>query len=369
MNEEKQRDCILASGIALPVFSRFFSLKNNCKNFQKNLRLSKTATPICYNTEKKEMTMKKGLFSMNNAQLRYALVVAGIMFLLALLVWLNLIDDSIVTFITVCICVIILLTLIGALFLLKGNNGLILHIAVACTTSINIYLSMGLLSLSHEDADVYVSMIIITCLLFFFYVGEFFVLKRERRTPDNDRFYLFGVALFTVIGILIDLFFWQPEWAYLDELALRATVMMPRMKPSIFGAFFILIPLIYLPFYLTKNIKPAVSYTAMGIAVLLTFIDIGITFFSYSDLEPFFGNLIGNLILVIGIFTAYIVYDRIIHSKKNKTEGNPATSAKTVALSFDEKVEQLQKLQTLREAGILTEEEFSAQKQKIVGGK
>ena len=72
---------------------------------------------------------------------------------------------------------------------------------------------------------------------------------------------------------------------------------------------------------------------------------------------------------MIGIFTAYIVYDRIIHSKKSKTADNPTASAKQAALSFDEKVEQQQKLQMLREAGILTEEEFSAQKQKIVGGK
>lgn len=313
--------------------------------------------------------MKKGLFSMNNAQMKYALVVAGMMFLLALL-WFNVNDyyfydsnpDTLYAINTVCICVVIPLILIGALFLLKKDNALILHIAVACTSAYNIFFT------SYYDINYY--MIIIICLLFLFYIGGFFALKRKRQTPDNDRFYLFGMALFTVIGILIDLFSWLPEQVslYSSELKrnLYTTVMTLKMMPSMFGAFLILIPLIYLPFYLTKNIKPAVSYTAMGIAVLLTLINVGINLFSYDmDLAQFFENLI----LVIGIFTAYIVYDRIIHSKKSKTADNPTASAKQAALSFDEKVEKLQKLQMLREAGILTEEEFSAQKQKIVGGK
>lgn len=313
--------------------------------------------------------MKKGLFSMNNAQMKYALVVAGMMFLLALLSWFNVNDyyfyhsnpDTGYAINTVCICVVIPLILIGALFLLKKDNALILHIAVACTSAYNIFF---------QFYDINYYMIIITCLLFLFYIGGFFALKRKRQTPDNDRFYLFGIALFTVIGILIDLFSWLPEQVslYSSELKrnLYTTVMTLKMMPSMFGAFLILIPLIYLPFYLTKNIKPAVSYTAMGIAVLLTLINVGINLFSYDmDLAQFFGNLI----LVIGIFTAYIVYDRIIHSKKSKTADNPTASAKQAALSFDEKVEKLQKLQMLREAGILTEEEFSAQKQKIVGGK
>ena len=319
--------------------------------------------------------MKKGLFSMNNAQMKYALVVAGMMFLLALLLWFNVNDyyfydsypDTIYAINTVCICVVIPLILIGALFLLKKDNALILHIAVACTSAYNISFQ---LFTSYADINYYYYMIIITCLLFLFYIGGFFALKRIRQTPDNDRFYLFGMALFTVIGILIDLFSWLPEQVslYSSELKrnLYTTVMTLKMMPSMFGAFLILIPLIYLPFYLTKNIKPAVSYTAMGIAVLLTLINVGINLFSYDmDLAQFFENLI----LVIGIFTAYIVYDRIIHSKKSKTADNPTASAKQAALSFDEKVEKLQKLQMLREAGILTEEEFSAQKQKIVGGK
>lgn len=319
--------------------------------------------------------MKKGLFSMNNAQMKYALVVAGMMFLLALLLWFNVNDyyfydsypDTIYAINTVCICVVIPLILIGALFLLKKDNALILHIAVACTSAYNISFQ---LFTSYADINYYYYMIIITCLLFLFYIGGFFALKRKRQTPDNDRFYLFGMALFTVIGILIDLFSWLPEQVslYSSELKrnLYTTVMTLKMMPSMFGAFLILIPLIYLPFYLTKNIKPAVSYTAMGIAVLLTLINVGINLFSYDmDLAQFFENLI----LVIGIFTAYIVYDRIIHSKKSKTADNPTASAKQAALSFDEKVEKLQKLQMLREAGILTEEEFSAQKQKIVGGK
>ena len=319
--------------------------------------------------------MKKGLFSMNNAQMKYALVVAGMMFLLALLLWFNVNDyyfydsypDTIYAINTVCICVVIPLILIGALFLLKKDNALILHIAVACTSAYNISFQ---LFTSYADINYYYYMIIITCLLFLFYIGGFFALKRKRQTPDNDRFYLFGMALFTVIGILIDLFSWLPEQVslYSSELKrnLYTTVMTLKMMPSMFGAFLILIPLIYLPYYLTKNIKPAVSYTAMGIAVLLTLINVGINLFSYDmDLAQFFENLI----LVIGIFTAYIVYDRIIHSKKSKTADNPTASAKQAALSFDEKVEKLQKLQMLREAGILTEEEFSAQKQKIVGGK
>ena len=323
--------------------------------------------------------MKKGLFSMNNAQMKYALVVAGMMFLLALLSWFNVNDyyfyhsnpDTGYAMNTVCICVVIPLILIGALFLLKKDNALILHIAFACTSAsaYNIFFT------SYYAINYY--MIIITCLLFLFYIGGFFALKRKRQTPDNDRFYLFGIALFTVIGILIDLFSWLPEQVslYSSELKrnLYTTVMTLKMMPSMFGAFLILIPLIYLPFYLTKNIKPAVSYTAMGIAVLLTLINVGINLFSYDmDLAQFFENLIlviGIFTAVIGIFTAYIVYDRIIHSKKSKTADNPTASAKQAALSFDEKVEKLQKLQMLREAGILTEEEFSAQKQKIVGGK
>ena len=318
--------------------------------------------------------MKKGLFSMNNAQMKYALVVAGMMFLLALLLWFNVNDyyfydsypDTIYAINTVCICVVIPLILIGALFLLKKDNALILHIAVACTSAYNISFQ---LFTSYADINYYYYMIIITCLLFLFYIGGFFALKRKRQTPDNDRFYLFGMALFTVIGILIDLFSWLPEQVslYSSELKrnLYTTVMTLKMMPSMFGAFLILIPLIYLPFYLTKNIKPAVSYTAMGIAVLLTLINVGINLFSYDmDLAQFFENLI----LVIGIFTAYIVYDRIIHSKKSKTADNPTASAKQAALSFDEKVEKLQKLQMLGEAGILSEEECSAQKQKSVGG-
>ena len=90
--------------------------------------------------------MKKGLFSMNNAQMKYALVVAGMMFLLALLLWFNVNDyyfydsypDTIYAINTVCICVVIPLILIGALFLLKKDNALILHIAVACTSAYNI---------------------------------------------------------------------------------------------------------------------------------------------------------------------------------------------------------------------------------------
>jgi hypothetical protein len=45
----------------------------------------------------------------------------------------------------------------------------------------------------------------------------------------------------------------------------------------------------------------------------------------------------------------------------------PAAPAEAAADSFDAKLEQIHKLAQLKEAGILTEEEFSAKKAQILG--
>ena len=313
--------------------------------------------------------MEKGIFFMNSVQLRYALVLTGMMCLLALLLWLNLIgvswsslttvtyykDGEFYIIATVFFCVIILLTLIGALFLLKKANALNLHIAVVCAFAYNIWLYISAYNIYYNiyltnisalgSLNISFASIIIACLLFLFYIGGFFVLKRKYQSPNNDRFYLFGIALFTTIGILTDMrFWWYGIW-----------------NPTIFSAFLILVPLIYLLFYWIKKIKLKISYITIGITVILTLIDISV---NHDNLVQLFGMLI----LVIILFVAYIVYDRMILSGANKTKNTPVSSTRPAARSFDEKVEKLHELQTLHIAGVLTEEEFQTEKKKILGG-
>ena len=242
------------------------------------------------------------------------------------------------------ICIILLTALlVAALEVLHFKNlSIFLHIASGLSALYTIIFAEYT-----EGAD-----ILIAVILCIFYILVQFLLKNEQNTK-NDNLYLYGVILFAILCVLSD------------------SIVLGRVEVDLFIGFFsigaIFIAALYgLLFYKVK-LKPFIAYISIGLCLVLT---IGSLFVNYRYSDGYTKYTIWDMFpteffIQLVLLGGYILFDVL----RKKVPAKSAEAAPGQAEpSLDEKLAQLEELQTLREAGVLTEEEFQTQKQKILGG-
>lgn len=258
----------------------------------------------------------------------------------------------------VAICVILLTAmLVAALWMLHFRQKTILmHICVGITAVFLIVI--GIIN--------FIIPIIFAVILGVFYLLSQFLLKKEQGA-DNDNFYFYGVLLFALLCILADSCFWEQYREYYADYEDFEVYSNISLYPGYFSVFAVLIAALYALLFCKIKLKPFVAYLMIGLCIALSFTSLMINYqehyFSYFDY--YWRNILGELFIQLVLLGGYILFD--VLRKKVPAKSAEDTPGQTEP-SLDEKIAQLHDLQTLREAGVLTEEEFQTQKQKILGG-
>ena len=241
------------------------------------------------------------------------------------------------------ICVVLLTALfVAALWMLYfKNNMLLMHITVALT-------AVSILVLFIIMLDIFGSNIlgsaIAAMLLGIFYLLAQFLLKTEH-VNRNNKFYLYGVILFAVLYVLLDDFIVGGSSGAIGYTSAAA----------------VLVAALYSLLFYKIKLRPFAAYIAIGLYAVLTII----LWVSYYRYYVGYGIPLMELLIQLVLLGGYILFD--VLRKKVPAKSAEAAPGQTEP-SLDEKLAQLEELQTLREAGVLTEEEFQTQKQKILGG-
>ncbi len=240
------------------------------------------------------------------------------------------------------ICVVLLTALfVAALWMLYfKNNMLLMHITVALTAVSILVLFIIMLDIFGRNI---LGSAIAAMLLGIFYLLAQFLLKTEH-VNRNDKFYLYGVILFAVLYVLLDDF-----------------IVGNPSSISYTSAAAVLVAALYSLLFYKIKLRPFAAYIAIGLYAVLTII----LWVSYYRYYVGYGIPLMKLLIQLVLLGGYILFD--VLRKKVPAKSAEAAPEQTEP-SLDEKLAQLEELQTLREAGVLTEEEFQTQKQKILGG-
>lgn len=237
------------------------------------------------------------------------------------------------------ICVVLMTALfVAALWMLYfKNNMLLMHITVALT-AVSILVLYTIMLYSNILGNAIAAM-----LLGIFYLLAQFLLKTEH-VNRNDKFYLYGVILFAVLYVLLDDF-----------------IVGNPSSISYTSAAAVLVASLYSLLFYKIKLRPFAAYIAIGLYAVLTII----LWVSYYRYYVGYGIPLMELLIQLVLLGGYILFD--VLRKKVPAKSAEAAPGQTEP-SLDEKLARLEELQTLREAGVLTEEEFQTQKQKILGG-
>lgn len=240
------------------------------------------------------------------------------------------------------ICVVLLTALfVAALWMLYfKNNMLLMHITVALTAVSILVLFIIMLYIFGSNV---LGSAIAAMLLGIFYLLEQFLLKTEH-VNRNDKFYLYGVILFAVLYVLLDDF-----------------IVGNPSSISYTSAAAVLVAALYSLLFYKIKLRPFAAYIAIGLYAVLTII----LWVSYYRYYVGYGISLMELLIQLLLLGGYILFD--VLRKKVPAKSAEAALGQTEP-SLDEKLARLEELQALREAGVLTEEEFQTQKQKILGG-
>lgn len=293
------------------------------------------------------------------ARKNYSLAVMFALWLLALYTWFWNYAPLLTTEWAALVCIVLLTAfLVVALWLLHFKQKMILvHIGVGL--SVLYIIIFALLYFNNYTYNYYDILIVFSVILGVFYILVQFLLKKEQDT-GNDKFYLYGVVLFAVLCVLAGSFLWNNEQQVL------------LIYPGSFSIFAILIAGVYSLLFYKIKLKPFIAYIMIGLCTGLTIASIifnssyyYISYYGYAILTYNWNIIIGELLIQLVLLGGYILFDVL----RKKVPAKRAESAPgQTEPSLDEKIAQLHDLQTLREAGVLTEEEFQTQKQKILGG-
>ena len=271
------------------------------------------------------------------ARKKYSLAVMFALWLLALYTWFAYVSWAAL------ICVVLLTALfVAALWMLYfKNNMLLMHITVALT-------AVSILVLFIIMLDIFGSNIlgsaIAAMLLGIFYLLAQFLLKTEH-VNRNNKFYLYGVILFAVLYVLLDDFIVGGSSGAIGYTSAAA----------------VLVAALYSLLFYKIKLRPFAAYIAIGLYAVLTII----LWVSYYRYYVGYGIPLMELLIQLVLLGGYILFD--VLRKKVPAKSAEAAPGQTEP-SLNEKLAQLEELQTLREAGVLTEEGFQTQKQKILGG-
>lgn len=291
------------------------------------------------------------------ARKNYSLAVMFALWLLALYTWFWNYAPLGETDWAALVCIVLLTVfLVVALWLLHFKQKMILvHIGTGLSA---IYVIIfALLYFNNYTYNYYDILIVFSVILGVFYILVQFLLKKEQDT-GNDKFYLHGVILFAVLCILADSILWDNQYIFSETGGEMYRFIILHLYPGSFSIFAILIAGVYSLLFYKIKLKPFIAYILIGLCYALTITSLLINY-------TFLGFIIGELLIQLVLLGGYILFD--VLRKKVPAKSAEAAPGQTEP-SLDEKLAQLEELQTLREAGVLTEEEFQTQKQKILGG-
>lgn len=291
------------------------------------------------------------------ARKNYSLAVMFALWLLALYTWFWNYAPLGETDWAALVCIVLLTVfLVVALWLLHFKQKMILvHIGVGLSA---LYIIIfALLYFNNYTYNYYDILIVFSAILCIFYILVQFLLKKEQDT-GNDKFYLHGVILFAVLCILADSILWDYQYIFSETGGEMYRFIILHLYPGSFSIFAILIAGVYSLLFYKIKLKPFIAYILIGLCYALTITSLLINY-------TFLGFIIGELLIQLVLLGGYILFD--VLRKKVPAKSAEAAPEQTEP-SLDEKLAQLEELQTLREAGVLTEEEFQTQKQKILGG-
>lgn len=291
------------------------------------------------------------------ARKNYSLAVMFALWLLALYTWFWNYAPLLTTEWAALVCIVLLTAfLVVALWLLHFKQKMILvHIGTGLSA---IYVIIfALLYFNNYTYNYYDILIVFSVILGVFYILVQFLLKKEQDT-GNDKFYLHGVILFAVLCILADSILWDNQYIFSETGGEMYRFIILHLYPGSFSIFAILIAGVYSLLFYKIKLKPFIAYILIGLCYALTITSLLINY-------TFLGFIIGELLIQLVLLGGYILFD--VLRKKVPAKSAEAAPGQTEP-SLDEKLAQLEELQTLREAGVLTEEEFQTQKQKILGG-
>lgn len=276
----------------------------------------------------------------------YTIAVAGMLFLLALYLFLT--DVYYTIFGLTGILILAVVLFLGLYFLFFGNKSWILHIFAGLALIYNILYAT--IYSAYYDLDLIA--LLLTCFLALAYLLAQFLLQEKKKAPDNDKFYLLGVILFSILAAGLCTF---------GGGAISFSL-------NLFTLFAVLLFLIYFLLYSLIPLKSPAAYIVIGCDAILTIVRLCMitAFGSQTSTLRFCGILLIWLLALGG----YILFDIMSRSDTESKFGTAPVSTKNHpnAVSFEAKVKKVEDLQTLRENGILSEEEFQAQKNKILGG-
>ena len=302
------------------------------------------------------------------ARKKYSLAVMFALWLLALYTWFWYYAPLLTTEWAALVCIVLLTAfLVVALWLLHFKQKMILvHIGTGLSAiyviifAILCYNNYNYVDLRFGDSTVtycfYFYSVSISAILCIFYILVQFLLKKEQDT-GNGKFYLHGVILFAVLCVLADSILWDNQYIFGETGEMYRFITL-HLYPGLFSIFAILIAGVYSLLFYKIKLKPFIAYILIGLCYALTITSLLINY-------TFLGFIIGELLIQLVLLGGYILFD--VLRKKVPAKSAEAAPGQTEP-SLDEKLAQLEELQTLREAGVLTEEEFQTQKQKILGG-
>lgn len=290
------------------------------------------------------------------AKKKYSLAVMLALWLLALYTWFwnyGPLDDELGAL----ICIIFLTAFLAVAFLLLHFKRWMLLIHIGIGLSILYVIIFTTLYFNYyKTYNNYNILIYDSVILGVFYILAQFLLKKEQDT-GNDKFYLCGVVLFAILCILADSILWDNQYILSDEGETYQFILL-HLYPGSFSIFAIIIAGVYSLLFYRIKLKPFIAYILIGLSYALTITSLLINY-------TFLAFIIGELFIQLVLLGVYI----LINVLRKKVPAKSAEAApEQVELSLNEKLAQLHDLQTLREAGVLTEEEFQTQKQKILGG-
>ena len=239
-----------------------------------------------------------------------------------------------------------------------GGKGYVLsHVCMAATTTAS-FVYWLLLLIDWDDFNTLYPMLISLLPCGFYFMGVF-IPRRESNTPP---FFYKAVLFFSIVLFLASCLPVGRYYDY-DYYGLLTTFASLPMNLTYFALLAAVIGCLGYFLYYSGRLGKAGSAALVGTAAGLALIAVILCTVDYDAFM-----LIGG-VLVLGLLTAgYYIAAFSKTGERMFAEPVPVQAAPAPQQS-DDWMAQIEDLHKLREAGILTEEEFQQEKNKIMGGK
>lgn len=262
------------------------------------------------------------------AQKRYLTILGTLIYLFMLIslvpILLDFYVSTILSVFSYIAFIFVVIFLLGLFILYVKENAILLHISVVLPV---------LLSFTDLIYGITTNLMIYSCIcqisfLILYFIGVF-ILKKQKTTPKHK------------IDFTINTVFWLLGFILFNHLFLVPVALAYLLYEK--GVF--------------NKIYATISISVAGIIMMVLFILLSIHFLPFM------------LILLILLAAYYLLSFTTKGKYLIKTVEEHSETQAEKEVSFDTNIQMLSELYELKETGILTDEEFQTQKDKILGGK